>query len=80
MVASPAPSGIYVVSSVLIVVSSACVALRYKARRLRAAKWSVDDWLILSTLVSVLEFPVRRIENSLSPAVSMGLGHYPHIW
>lgn len=51
MVSSPTPSGVYVVSSVLIVVSSVCVVLRYKARRLRAAKWSVDDWLVLATLL-----------------------------
>ncbi|KAI0398550.1 hypothetical protein F5Y17DRAFT_8707 [Xylariaceae sp. FL0594] len=51
MVAAPTAAGVYAVSAVLVVVSSASVALRYQARRLRAAKWSVDDWLVLSALL-----------------------------
>ncbi|KAI1346045.1 hypothetical protein F5Y01DRAFT_298824 [Xylaria sp. FL0043] len=51
MASSPTQGGVYVVSSVLVVASSACVVLRYKARRLRVAKWWVDDWLVLCALL-----------------------------
>ncbi|KAI3339563.1 hypothetical protein F4824DRAFT_508405 [Ustulina deusta] len=50
-VPSPTHSGIYAVSSVLVFSSSLCVGLRYKARRIRAARWGVDDWLGLATLL-----------------------------
>ncbi|KAI0412425.1 hypothetical protein F5X98DRAFT_354890 [Xylaria grammica] len=50
-VPSPTHSGIYAVSSVLVFSSSLCVGLRYKARRMRAARWGVDDWLVFSTLL-----------------------------
>ncbi len=50
-VPSPTHSGIYAVSSVLVFSSSLCVGLHYKARRIRAARWGVDDWLGLATLV-----------------------------
>ncbi|KAI0472212.1 hypothetical protein F4859DRAFT_522164 [Xylaria cf. heliscus] len=51
MVASPTQSGIYAVSSILLVTSSSFVALRYIARRIRAAKWGIDDWLVLCALM-----------------------------
>ncbi|KAI0965936.1 hypothetical protein F4678DRAFT_467077 [Xylaria arbuscula] len=46
MVSSPTPTGIYVLSAVLIIASAVAVGLRYKARRLRAAPWKTDDWLV----------------------------------
>ncbi|KAI0865165.1 hypothetical protein F4860DRAFT_462536 [Xylaria cubensis] len=48
MVASPTPAGIYTLSSILLVTPSIFVCLRYKARRVRSARWGTDDWLILS--------------------------------
>ncbi|TRX87975.1 hypothetical protein FHL15_011116 [Xylaria flabelliformis] len=68
MVSSPTQAGVYAVSSILIAVSSACVVLRYKARRLRGAKWSVDDWLVFSTLGTIGSH--TKIDSETGAAVS----------
>ncbi|KAI0157766.1 hypothetical protein GGR57DRAFT_510708 [Xylariaceae sp. FL1272] len=55
---SPTPAGIYVASSVLFVISSACVALRYCSRRIKAARWATDDWLVFAALLLQLALAI----------------------
>ncbi|KAI1132271.1 hypothetical protein F5Y10DRAFT_218512 [Nemania abortiva] len=51
MVSSPTPPGIYTLAVILIVASAVAIALRYKARRIRAAPWKSDDWLVFSAML-----------------------------
>ncbi|KAI0157122.1 hypothetical protein GGR52DRAFT_190861 [Hypoxylon sp. FL1284] len=51
MTSSPNQSGVYAVAIILILASAAAIALRYKARRIRAAPWKADDWLVSSAML-----------------------------
>ncbi|RWA06353.1 hypothetical protein EKO27_g8750 [Xylaria grammica] len=71
-VPSPAHSGIYAVSSVLVSSSSLCVSLRYKARRMRAARWGVDDWLVFhprEAFLFSLPLPLLSLTNVCVPVL-----------
>ncbi|KAI1387537.1 uncharacterized protein F4822DRAFT_406842 [Hypoxylon trugodes] len=51
MVSSPNAGGIYGLAAVFFVVAAAAVALRYQARRIRAAGWKADDWFITAAML-----------------------------
>ncbi|KAI1085223.1 hypothetical protein F5B20DRAFT_521410 [Whalleya microplaca] len=53
MVPSPNQAGIYTLSIVFILISAVAIALRYQARRVRAAAWKADDWLVFSAMLLI---------------------------
>ncbi|KAI0381323.1 hypothetical protein F5Y04DRAFT_280856 [Hypomontagnella monticulosa] len=64
MVSCPNQAGVYSLSIILIVASTIAIVLRYKARRIRAAPWKADDWLVSSAMVGRITRNTRRANRA----------------